>query len=323
MANTFVWILTIAVISTGIIWCFDKCKLAPARRRKPAEIQLKTEQANNEKALPNVAKPASWIETAASVFPVLAVVFIVRSFIFEPFQIPSGSMMPTLLIGDFILVQKFAYGIKNPLTQTTLIPNGHPQRGDIAVFKFPKNPSVDYIKRVIGLPGDRITYKTENKTVTVYPACSSNQPCNKVPITYSDVQPSHFIQTFIGYADSEYGNGFFDVPLGESLKGGLRLALRNETLDDVTHSILLLPEAQNPPKMFDNPPGQSQASWVVPQGHYFMMGDNRDNSEDSRYWGFVPEKNLVGKAIAVWMSFDKQEGKWPTGVRLSHIGKIH
>jgi len=314
----FALILAIATLVTGIVWCIDKFKWAPARRAKRAAAQA--EGIAETKA----DKQPGWVETTASVFPVLFVVFVVRSFIYEPFQIPSGSMMPTLLIGDFILVEKYAYGIKDPITQTTLIETGHPKRGDIAVFKYPKDPSLDYIKRVVGLPGDRVVYDPLSKTVSIQPACDGGTPCDKaLAVTYSDVQPSDFIQTFSGFSGNEVGNGFYQVPQGESMQGGLRLATRNETLGDVTHRILLVTQAQSQPGSYYQQPSQPQSSWVVPQGMYFMMGDNRDNSADSRYWGFVPERNLVGKATAIWMSFDKQEGEWPTGVRLSRIGGIH
>ncbi|KAB8309515.1 signal peptidase I [Erwinia endophytica] len=320
MANMFALILAIATLITGIIWCVDKFKWAPARKAKLSEAAAQAGNSGENIA----AKPPGWVETAASVFPVLLLVFVVRSFIYEPFQIPSGSMMPTLLIGDFILVEKFAYGIKDPITQTTLIPTGHPKRGDIVVFKYPKDPSMDYIKRVVGLPGDRVTYDPQSKTVTVNPGCSSGDDCHSaLPITYSDVQPSDFVQTFSGFDGNEVGNGFYSLPQGESMPGGLRLATRNETLGGVTHRILLVTQAQSQPGSYYQQPGQPQSTWVVPQGMYFMMGDNRDNSADSRYWGFVPEKNLVGKATMIWMSFEKQEGQWPTGVRLSRIGRIH
>nr|CBX81504.1 Signal peptidase I [Erwinia amylovora ATCC BAA-2158] len=318
MANMFALILAIATLVTGIIWGIDKVKWAPARLAKRAAARAEG------KAETKADKQPGWVETAASVFPVLLVVFVVRSFIYEPFQIPSGSMMPTLLIGDFILVEKFAYGIKDPITQTTLIASGHPKRGDIAVFKYPKDPSLDYIKRVIGLPGDRITYDPLGKTVSVQPACADGQSCaNALPVTYSDVQPSDFIQTFSGFGGNESGNGFYQIPQDETMPGGLRLAIRDETLGDLTHRILMVTQAQSQPGSYYQQPGQPQSSWTVPQGMYFMMGDNRDNSADSRYWGFVPERNLVGKATAIWMSFDKQEGQWPTGVRLSRIGGIH
>ncbi|PKH21869.1 signal peptidase I [Enterobacterales bacterium CwR94] len=324
MANTFALILAIATLVTGIIWCIDKFKWAPARRAKLAAVKAQTGDAVDDATLAKVAKQPSWAETAVSVFPVLAFVFIVRSFVYEPFQIPSGSMMPTLLIGDFILVEKFAYGIKDPITQTTLIETGHPKRGDIAVFKYPKEPSLDYIKRVVGLPGDRVSYDPQRKEVTVSPACAEQSSCETaLAVTYSNVKASDFVQTFAGFDGNERGNGFFSLPAGETLRGGLRLAERTETLGDVSHRILLVPEATGQQSGYYRQPGQPIASWVVPEGQYFMMGDNRDNSADSRYWGFVPEKNLVGKATTIWMSFDKQEGEWPTGVRLSRIGGIH
>lgn len=322
MANTFALILAIATLVTGIIWCVDKVKLAPARRARREQAQAGGKL--DDAALSKVAKQPGWIETAVSVFPVLLVVFVVRSFIVEPFQIPSGSMMPTLLVGDFILVEKFAYGIKDPISQTTLIETGHPKRGDVVVFKFPKNPSEDYIKRAIGLPGDRITYDPVMKTVTVFPGCGNDDACQKaLPVTYSDVRQSDFVETFGGNGGSETSSNFYQRPVGQDVPGGMRLLERDETLGDVTHHILLSPEPLGQTSGYYHQPGQPQNTWVVPKGMYFMMGDNRDNSYDSRYWGFVPEKNLVGKAFAIWMSFEKQPGEWPTGIRFSRIGGIH
>lgn len=325
MANTFALILAVATLVTGIIWCFERFKWAPARRAKIAEITAQTQGAVDEGALAKVAKQPGWIETGSSVFPVLALVFIVRSFIYEPFQIPSGSMMPTLLIGDFILVEKFAYGIKDPITQTTLIPTGHPKRGDIAVFKYPVDPRLDYIKRVIGVPGDRVSYDPVAKRVTIQTGCEVGQPCDgALAVTYSDVEPSDFVQTFGRGGSGEMSNGFFQIPVGDSIpNNGIRLSERRETLGTVSHRILTVPGAQDQVGRYYRQQGEPIATWVVPEGHYFMMGDNRDNSADSRYWGFVPERNLVGKATTIWMSFEKQEGEWPTGIRFSRIGAIH
>ncbi|ELY5848800.1 signal peptidase I [Cronobacter turicensis] len=321
MANMFALILVIATLVTGILWCVDKFIFAPKRRERAALAATDAQDAGvSKKAGP---KPG-WLETGASVFPVLAVVLVVRSFIYEPFQIPSGSMMPTLLIGDFILVEKFAYGIKDPIYQKTLIETGHPKRGDIAVFKYPGDPRLDYIKRVVGLPGDKVSYDPVAKEVTVQPNCSSGQACaNALPITYSNVEPSDFVQTFGRQSGGEASSGFFQVPKNERKDGGIRLTERKETLGDVTHRILTVPIAQDQVGIYYRQQGQQTGTWIVPPGHYFMMGDNRDNSADSRYWGFVPEANLVGKATAIWMSFEKQEGEWPTGVRLNRIGGIH
>ncbi len=197
MANMFALILVIATLVTGILWCVDKFFFAPKRRERQAAAQAAAGDSLDKATLKKVAPKPGWLETGASVFPVLAIVLIVRSFIYEPFQIPSGSMMPTLLIGDFILVEKFAYGIKDPIYQKTLIETGHPKRGDIVVFKYPEDPKLDYIKRAVGLPGDKVTYDPVSKELTIQPGCSSGQACeNALPVTYSNVEPSDFVQTF-------------------------------------------------------------------------------------------------------------------------------
>lgn len=324
MANMFALILVIATLVTGLLWCVDKFIFAPKRRQRQAAARAAMGDQLDPSTLKKVGPKPGWLETGASVFPVLAIVLVVRSLIYEPFQIPSGSMMPTLLIGDFILVEKFAYGIKDPIYQKTLIETGHPKRGDIVVFKYPDDPRLDYIKRAVGLPGDKVTYDPISKEVTIQPGCRSGQVCeNALPITYSGVEASDFVQTLSRSNRGEASSGFFMLPKSESKKDGIRLGERKETLGGVIHRILTVPIAQDQPGMYYQQQGQQLASWVVPPGHYFMMGDNRDNSADSRYWGFVPEQNLVGKATAIWMSFEKQEGEWPTGVRLNRIGGIH
>ncbi|KYP97034.1 signal peptidase I [Sodalis-like endosymbiont of Proechinophthirus fluctus] len=327
MANMFAMILAIATLITGILWCLERFKQALARRwlsQQPGQLCAGAEVLIGNDVAVKVSHKPGWIESCASIFPVLLLVFIFRSFIFEPFQIPSGSMMPTLLVGDFILVEKFAYGIKDPITQTTLIKTGHPKRGDVVVFKYPPDPSLDYIKRVVGLPGDRVSYDPANKHVTVQPGCASGQDCAMaLPITYSEFAPSDFVQTFNSADNSEVSSSFLRVLTDRQVDGCIRLAQRKESLDGVVHNVLTVPGQQDQLGIYYKQPGSSLAEWVVPQGEYFMMGDNRDNSADSRYWGFVPERNLVGKATAIWISFDKQEGKWPTGVRLSRIGGIH
>jgi signal peptidase I len=215
------------------------------------------------------------VEYARSFFPVVLIVLLLRSFIFEPFRIPSGSMMPTLLIGDFILVNKFTYGIRLPVLNTKVIDNGSPKRGDIVVFRFPKDPTVDYIKRVIGLPGDRISYY--NKQI--------------------QVNGNSMKQTTLGLYQGGTQAGTMDRE---------NLALLSENLGDVTHDILVR----------KGEPSVREGEFVVPAGHYFVMGDNRDNSNDSRYWGAVPEANLVGRAFFIWMSWDS--GK--PGISFNRIG---
>ncbi|WP_428354252.1 signal peptidase I [Methyloprofundus sp.] len=214
------------------------------------------------------------VEYARSFFPVVLIVFILRSFIAEPFRIPSGSMMPTLLIGDFILVNKFTYGIRIPVINKKIIEMNEPERGDAVVFRYPKNPAVDYIKRVIGLPGDRITYKDKKLTIN-------------------------------GIAMKQVSLGVYQgVGQGKTMDGA---ELIKEDLLPVEHEILINPHAPN-----------IKGTFIVPKGQYFVMGDNRDNSNDSRYWGTVPEANLVGRAFFIWMNWDWEN----TGIGFSRIGTI-
>ncbi|HHR6131892.1 TPA: signal peptidase I [Providencia alcalifaciens] len=321
MANTFALILTLATLVTGIIWCLDKFKFAPARKAKLKKLREVTNGSMNEDELAKAVRRPSWLETGTSIFPVLAIVLIVRSFIYEPFQIPSGSMMPTLLVGDFMLVEKFSYGLKDPITQTTLIETGKPNRGDIAVFKYPKEPNVDFVKRVIGLPGDKIIYNPEAKELTIYPNCADNKCTEKLPVTYGPLEPSEWTMVFenSSVVDNQYGN--YQIPVDQALpNNSLRQYGRSEKLDTVTHQILTINNYITQSKYIQ--PGLPLNEWIVPEKHYFMMGDNRDNSSDSRMWGFVPEQNLVGRAVFIWLSLDKQENEWPTGIRFSRIGPL-
>ncbi|EFB72024.1 Signal peptidase I [Providencia rustigianii] len=321
MANTFALILTLATLVTGIIWCLDKFKFAPARKAKLKKLREVTNGSMNEDELAKAVRRPSWLETGTSIFPVLAIVLIVRSFIYEPFQIPSGSMMPTLLVGDFMLVEKFSYGLKDPITQTTLIETGKPNRGDIAVFKYPLEPNVDFVKRVVGLPGDKIIYNPDSKELTIYPNCTANNCTERLPITYGPLKPSEWTMFLdIGsVVDNQKGN--YQIPLDQALpRNALRQYERSETLGTVEHQILIIREAMTEAKYVQ--PNMPRNEWIVPDKHYFMMGDNRDNSSDSRMWGFVPEQNLVGRAVFIWLSLDKQENEWPTGIRFSRIGPL-
>jgi len=214
------------------------------------------------------------VEYARSFFPIVLIVLLLRSFLAEPFRIPSGSMMPTLLIGDFILVNKFTYGVRLPVINKKVIDLSEPQRGDIVVFRYPKDPSVDYIKRVVGLPGDKIAYY--NKKLYI-----NDVPINQVPL-----------------------GGYQGIGQGQEMTGAEH---RIEDLTGVEHSILIR-----------NGSPTVEGVFVVPAGSYFVMGDNRDNSNDSRYWGVVPEENLVGKAFFIWMSWDWQH----KGVSLDRIGTV-
>ncbi len=269
------------------------------RQEKLAEIQAQTSNGLDAVTLQKVERQPWWVENSVSIFPVIAFVLVLRSFIYEPFQIPSGSMMPTLLVGDFILVEKYAYGLKDPVWRTQLVETGKPERGDIVVFKYPPQPSVDYIKRVVGLPGDIVRYSSDKQL------CVQNQgesACK--PVKLSNVEESQFSSN------------------------GIPMIQLDEKLGNVEHNILVNPLVRNRVEQYF--PRSGTTEWVVPQGQYFVMGDNRDNSADSRYWGFVPEANLVGKAVAIWISFEFDRGadsvlpSWiPTGVRFNRIGGIH
>lgn len=294
MANTFSLILVLVTLVTGVIWALDKYRWQAQRK---AKTQASTTEQTSTQTAPQ--PQASWlVENAVSMFPVLFVVLVLRSFLYEPFQIPSGSMMPTLLIGDFILVEKYAYGIKDPVWRNELIATGKPQRGDVAVFKYPLDPRIDYIKRVVGLPGDVVSYRNKQLCIQT----PEQTQCQVVAL--SKMAESEFIQN--------------RVPL-------LQL---DEALTPRGHQILVHPQRSDDVRQYQPRPMVNE--WVVPEGHYFMLGDNRDNSADSRFWGFVPEANLVGKAVAIWISFEfeREADSWlpswiPTNVRFNRIGSIH
>ncbi|NOR41336.1 MAG: signal peptidase I [Gammaproteobacteria bacterium] len=252
-----------ATILTGLAWGFDAVFLAPGRRRKAASLLDTGVDAGSEQVV-KALKESTWVEYCKSFFPVILAVLLLRSFLVEPFRIPSGSMMPTLLVGDFILVNKFSYGLRLPVLNSKIIKIDEPERGDVVVFRYPKDPSVDYIKRVVGLPGDKIGYY--NKVVYV-----NGKPAGQVP------------------AGVYVGEGS-----GVSMSGASE---RREQLGDVQHDILVMPRT----------PGL-EGEYIVGDNEYFVMGDNRDNSNDSRYWGTVPEGNLVGKAFRIWMNWDSARG---------------
>lgn len=281
----FPLILTILVLATGIAWSVDKLALLPRRRRlaealiagdgpllheTPAAASDAAAQAQRQQIL----KQPWWLEYSAGFFPVLLLVFIVRSFIVEPFKIPSTSMLPTLSIGDFILVNKFDYGLRLPVLNIKIIPNRTPRRGEVIVFRYPKDESIDYVKRVIGVPGDTVAYL--NKRLTI-----NGRPIPQTPL------PDYFDEERITYV-KRY----------------------RETIGAKAHSILNNPAM--PPFMIkpDNFPFRDHCRYkqagvicTVPAGHYFVMGDHRDNSADSRYWGFVPDRNLIGRAFFIWLNF--------------------
>jgi signal peptidase I len=242
----FALIMLLVLAVTGAILAFERWVWAPARRRR-ADAGA-------------AAREPALVEYARAFFPVILAVFLIRSFLAEPFRIPSGSMLPSLHIGDFILVNKFSYGIRLPVANVKLLALGAPERGEVAVFRFPENPSINYIKRVVGIPGDHVVYKDKQLTI------------NGVPMQQEQAQPYALVYT-------EQGSGM--------------IVRRIENLAGARHAILL-----------SDRPDHGADEFTVPPGRYFVMGDNRDQSNDSRFWGFVPDDNLVGRAFFIWFSWD-------------------
>lgn len=273
MSFDFALILFIAVVISGLLALYDRIALEPKRKQAIANYKQQVEQVDEE-ALAALNKMPLPVEYGKSFFPILAIVFVLRSFLVEPFQIPSGSMIPSLEIGDFIVVNKFAYGVRLPIIDQQIIPIAKPKRGDVMVFKYPRDPSIHYIKRVIGLPGDTITYTRDKQLI---------------------INDQVVEQKFTGF-------------LPGSFEG---IATYEETVGDSTHTIHKV--------VFGNL--QESQTWVVPDDQYFMMGDNRDNSADSRVWGFVPDKNIVGKAFAIWMTWP--EPKYSSPPSFSRVGSIN
>ena len=285
----FALVLFCLMIVTGIFWCADLFVFKKQRQAayatavtalegRLASFQEKDRDAQRqvgiEELQDKVLRQPWWLEFTASFFPVIAAVFFLRSFIVEPFKIPSGSMIPTLQIGDFILVNKYTYGVRLPILNKKVIDLGGPQRGDVMVFRYPVDPSLDYIKRVIGVPGDKIAY--QNKRLTINGTA--------VPTT---AQPDYLHKESIRYAQQ------FSEKIG---------AAEHKVLNDEGAPAGIF-AAGNFPFRENCNYNDVGVTCTVPTGHYFMMGDNRDNSQDGRYWGFVPEANIVGKAFFVWMNF--------------------
>lgn len=269
----FPTILVLLTLITGLVWAWDHWVGAPARRRK-AELP--------ETSADSVREPLL-VDWSRSFFPILLLVLLLRSFIVEPFRIPSNSMMPTLLTGDFILVNKFVYGLRLPVVHTKILGLGGPERGDVAVFRYPRDPHVDFIKRIVALPGDRIGYRGKTLFVNDHP------------------MPLEKLRTYTGFGSGADTTGFDHVK--ENLMGREHEILINTRVPDFPMGCRLARDRE----------------YIVPEGHYFVMGDNRDQSNDSRCWGPVPEENLVGKAFMIWMSWDWNGSGSPSWGRIGQF----
>jgi signal peptidase I len=284
----FALILFVLLVISFVMWLLDhlwlkngrlaaaSAALADFDARNAGKVGVNAQAlAADRAALAGRLTQRPWyLEYTASFFPVILVVFVLRSFLFEPFRIPSGSMIPTLQIGDLILVNKYQYGIRLPVINTKIIDLGSPKRGDVMVFRFPHNTTQDYIKRVVGLPGDRVEYADRRLSINGQPV-----PVQPLPRYFEEDRVQYYTQL-------------------------------REKLGDVEHRIILSEGPGVPPMraLAHTHPQACQytaagVSCTVPPGHYFVMGDNRDNSEDSRFWGFVPDQNIVGRAFFIWMNF--------------------
>jgi len=271
-------VLVILTFVSGIIWALDKLLWEKDRHAKQqAAIESKGKDINDQERDALLADPIL-IDYAKSLFPIFFIVLVLRSFIFEPFRIPSQSMMPNLWVGDFILVNKFSYGVRLPVLNTEIFDTGKPVNGDVAVFRYPVKPSINFIKRVIGIPGDHVVYR------------------NKMLYINGKPMPQKLIGPYQGEGS------------GEKMTR-VQASQKNEDLLGAKHDILLVPGKPDMSHMyFSSFYNQGYIDLVVPEGQYFVMGDNRDESHDSRFWGLVPEANLVGKAFMIWFNWDVGHG---------------
>jgi signal peptidase I len=285
----FSTVLSAGIAIAALVWLLDGLVLGPLRRRRFAARG----QGDSPVPLPTT------VEYAHSFLPVLVVVLVVRAFIFEPFRIPSDSMMPTLQDGDFIAVNKFAYGLRLPVLNTKFVAIGGPQRGDVVVFRYPVDPAINYIKRLVGLPGDRVQVKDDQLII------------NGAPVSLAP--------------DGKYSDGcYIDMPQAvEQLGEHRHHTLACRTPDYIQSSPLASCRRKIPVSYQCSDPSYGRApdrndfpETLVPPGHYLMIGDNRDNSEDGRFWGFVPEENLVGKATRIWLNLRWPSEGWPAWERI-------
>ena len=288
--GNFALLLFLATVVTGVYWLAERFYFLPQRQAAAAMLQANDvarredlqkqgiQQVDGDvaQARASLLMQPWWLDWTAGLFPVIIAVFFLRSFLFEPFKIPSGSMIPTLLVGDLILVNKFTYGLRLPVINTKITEGIPPQRGDVMVFRYPPKPSLDYIKRVVGVPGDTVTYLNKRLTINGQTIVTSTLP--------------EFLDTDLSQYFKQY----------EETLGNKKHKLLN---DDTRRAGFSEQEIGDFPFRKNCSYTVEGVTCTVPQGQYFVMGDNRDNSLDSRYWGFVPEQNIVGKAFFVWMHF--------------------
>jgi signal peptidase I len=296
--GNFALLMFMATVVTGIYWLAERFYFLPQRLATAEKLETEAKHRKSELDKLGIAKndvdvteakerlimQPWWLDWTAGLFPVIAVVFVLRSFLFEPFKIPSGSMIPTLLVGDLILVNKFHYGVRLPVLNLKITDGNPVQRGDVMVFRYPPRPSLDYIKRVVGVPGDEVSYLNKQLSINGVPVEKAARP------DFFDEDSMRYIKQFEE-----------KIPLGHQADENKGMRVHN-LLNDIDRPAFI-PGADDFAFKENCRYTVEGVTCKVPDGHYFMMGDNRDNSLDSRYWGFVPEKNIVGKAFFVWMNF--------------------
>ena len=287
--GNFALLLFMATVVTGLYWLAERFIFLPRRRAAADALQQQADQRRADLAAQGITQVDQgdlatarervlaqpwWLDWTAGRFPVILIVFMLRSFLFEPFKIPSGSMIPTLLVGDLILVNKFTYGLRLPVINTKITEGNPLQRGDVVVFRYPPQPNMDYIKRVVGIPGDEVAYLNKRLTVNGTPV-----PTTALP-DFFDPDAMRYFKQFEEHLGAHPHRLLNNPEVPAFVQGASNYQFR----DQCRYSV-------------------EGVTCKVPEGHYFMMGDNRDNSLDSRYWGFVPDGNIVGKAFFVWMNF--------------------
>ena len=297
--GNFALLLFLATVVTGVYWLAERFYFWPRRRAAAAALEqaaverraeldrmgiAKTDIEVSDDARDRILMQPWWLDWTAGLFPVIAIVFVLRSFLFEPFKIPSGSMIPTLMVGDLILVNKFTYGIRLPVINKKITEGNKPQRGDVMVFRYPPQPTLDYIKRVVGVPGDEVAYINKRLSIN-----GKELPVRDLP-DFLDRDVMRYFKQF----EETLGEQPHRAIVNNDVPAFIQGASNFEYKENCRYSV-------------------EGVTCKVPEGYYFMMGDNRDNSLDSRYWGFVPDKNIVGKAFFVWMNFGD----------LSRIGRFH
>ena len=296
--GNFALLLMIATGVTFLYWVAEKLFFYPRRKAAAAALEqaararqqeldrqgIKSDISVTEESKSRLLMQPWWLDWTAGLFPVILVVFVLRSFLFEPFKIPSGSMIPTLLVGDLILVNKFTYGVRLPVFNQKITEGKAPQRGDVMVFRYPPQPRLDYIKRVVGVPGDEVAYLNKRLTINGQEIATKNLP------DFLDRDVMRYFKQF----EESLGSEPHRMIINEQVPAFVQGASNFDGKDQCRYSV-------------------EGVVCKVPEGQYFVMGDNRDNSLDSRYWGFVPDKNIVGKAFFVWMNFGD----------LKRIGSFH